>query len=194
MHPGGGIVERMAFSVLFVCTGNICRSPIAERLLRARVADRAPVVAASAGIRGLPEHPIDGSCALALRELGGDPGGHVSRRLSQQLIAGADLILTAETAHLSEIVQSEPLAFRRIFTMREFGRLGSGLVALPPTPAVLRTRVVEIGARRGSAPPAGADEDDIADPFGASLRVVRACARQIAEAVDECLLALGLPP
>jgi len=138
----------VTFSVLFVCTGNICRSPMAERLFRARVDPAVPITAASAGTAGLPDWPMDAPSALALREFGGDPEGHAGRRLTETMVADADLILTAETTHRSVIVQADPPAFRRAFTLREFGRLGAALGPLgaPVTVDALRERVGEVDA------------------------------------------------
>ena len=185
--------RRVPFRVLFVCTGNICRSPVAERLFVARVAEPS-ILAASAGMRGLSGYPIDASSAYALQELGIDPAGHVAQRVTAELTAAADLILTAETAHRSGLVQSEPRLFRRTFTLREFARLGAefGPLESPWSIATLTSRVAEIAGQRGrvESPVAGADE--IADPFGGSLDVARACVREIADAVDRVIAALGL--
>lgn len=184
----------MTFSVLFVCTGNLCRSPIAERLFRARIDPRAPVNAASAGTAGVAGHPIDGPSAVALRELGGDPDNHVARELTDAMIEAADLILTAETGHRSLIVQADPLSFRRVFTLREFGRLGGSLPhpAGPVGADALVARVAEIAGQRGNADPGEPGDDDIADPFGASLKVARGAAAEVAVAVDAVIDALGL--
>lgn len=184
----------MTFTVLFVCTGNICRSPTAQRLLRARLDGSAPISAASAGVAALVGYPMDAASATALRELGADPDGHVGVQLTPRVIAGADLILTAEAAHRSVVLQSDPLAFRRVFMLREFGRLGTGLGPLdgPATAALLRDRVGEVADRRGQTEPAAPGADDIADPFGAPLKVARACGLQVAEAVDATIAALGL--
>ena len=180
--------------MLFVCTGNICRSPIAERLFRARIDATAPVVVASAGTAGLDGYPMDAPSALALRELGGNPDGHVARRLTPAMVARADLILAATTQHRSVIVQSDPPAFRRTFTLREFARLSAtlGLGARPVATDALVMRVEEVAHRRGLADPAAPGADDIADPFGAPLKAARQCAEQISSALDAVIGSLGL--
>lgn len=184
----------MSFSVLFVCTGNICRSPMAERLLIARLPVGAPVEVTSAGTMALVGRGIDPPSAQLLRELGGSSDGHAAKRLTVPLVSAADLILTAETAHRAAVVQADPLAFRRTFTMREFGRLGR---ELPPLPApvsseALRTRVAEVSGQRGHVEPAEPDADEIGDPFRAALKIARQRADQVAEAVDAIISALGL--
>lgn len=184
----------MAFRILLVCTGNICRSPLAERLLTARLRGRNSVAVASAGTAALVGWGMDGPSARALRELGGNPDGHVARRLTAEMVTGADLVLTAETAHRPVVVQFEPLAFRRTFTMREFARLGAGLppLAPPPDDETLRARVAEVAAQRGHAEPAEPGGNDIGDPFGAPIDAARQAAAQVSAAMDGVLAALGL--
>ena len=185
------------FSVLLVCTGNICRSPVAERLLLDRVPPAAPVVVSSAGTHGLDGWPIDGPSALALREMGVDPDGHHARRLTPGMVADTDLVLTAESSHRSTILRAEPLHFRRVFTLLEFGRLGTGLGPLDTVNVEsLRERVAQVADRRGDAdaghPPEATGADEIGDPYGARIEVARACAQRIAVGVDAALDALGL--
>jgi len=184
----------MTFCILFVCTGNICRSPMAELLFRARTDPMLPMRTASAGTSGLDGWAMDAPSALVLRELGGDGAGHSAQRLTPELVAESDLILTAETAHREVITGAHPLAATHTFTLREFGRLGAGLGTLSrsPTPEDLRTRVRQVGGLRAVAAPVKRGRDDIGDPYGASLGHVRTCGAQIAAAIDAVIDALGL--
>lgn len=167
---------------------------MAERLLLARSAATPALGTASAGTMALVGYPMDETAAAALSELGVDPTGHAGRRLTAGLVAEADLILCAEAMHRSVVLRLDPMAFRRTFTLREFGRLGAGLVR--PTRLLevdeLTDRVYEVAARRGSVPVVDPGEDDIADPIGRPLPVHRECARQIAAAVDAVVDILGL--
>lgn len=185
----------MGFEVLFVCTGNICRSPSAERLLAARLRPGLPVTVGSAGTGALVGRGIDEPTALALRRRGADPDHHRARLLTRELLAGAGLILSAESAHRSAIMQAEPISFRRTFTIREFGRLGAGLPPLPApvTADALHDRVAEVAGRRGRVEvPVDPGADDIGDPFGAGLAVAADTVARVAAAVDAVLGALGL--
>lgn len=165
---------------------------MAERLFTARIDPARSVSASSAGTSGVTGHPMDTPAAQVLREWGGDSEGHVARRLDPAMITESDLILTFESSHRSAVVRADPMAFRRVFTLGEFGRLGAGLTPLPMTATEdqLRARVLEVAAQRGLAP--ASEMDEIGDPFGASLKVMRACGEQITGAVDGAVAVLGL--
>jgi protein-tyrosine phosphatase len=184
------------FAVLFVCTGNICRSPLGEHLLRSRLDASVPIRVFSAGTAAVVGMGIDGPSALALQDFGVDGDGHVAQQLTADHIKGADLVLTAESVHRSAIVRADPLTFRKTFTMREFGRLGSALLHIdgPLTVERLRARVADVAGQRGwvEAPAPGADE--VGDPFGAPLEMARQTATTISVAVDAIVSALGLSP
>jgi protein-tyrosine phosphatase len=181
---GTDVSER----VLFVCTANICRSPMAQRLFEARLPDDVHIDAASAGIRALTGHAMDAPSATVLRELGGDPAGHVAVQLTPTLVDDAALILTATSEHRADILREQPGAMRHTYTLREFARLGAGVAHDPDRS--LRETVLQVAAQRGlGVAEPGADE--IGDPFGASLAVVRHCGQQISDAVDAVLRVLG---
>lgn len=95
----------MFHSILVVCTGNICRSPIGERLLRQQLPGRQVT---SAGIFGLEGRPADASAqAVALRH-GLSLEGHVARRVTCSLLQQSDLILVMEPEHLRFIATMAP--------------------------------------------------------------------------------------
>jgi protein-tyrosine phosphatase len=110
------------------------------------------------------------------------------------MITEAGLVLTAETHHRSVILQAHPLEMRKVFTLREFGRLGKALGPLADTESVdsLLRRVEEVAACRGFAEAPSAGDDDIQDPMGASLETARLRAADISSAVDAVIRALGL--
>ncbi|MBN9619912.1 MAG: hypothetical protein J0H43_09295, partial [Actinobacteria bacterium] len=139
-------------------------------------------------------HAMDAASALVLRELGGDPTGHVARQLLPEMVAGADLILTSDSENRSVVVRANPLAMRRIFTMREFARLGSGLgpLGVAPTVDALRVRIGDVAGQRGLVEAAEPGGDEIGDPFGAPLPEVQRCGQQVSAAVDGIVAALGL--
>lgn len=182
----------MPFAVLVVCTGNVCRSPAAERLLAPLVPPE--IAVSSAGLRALAARGIDGPTALALRERGIDPDGHVARQFTAALLAASDLVLTAEAAQRNAILHDAPTAMHRTFTLREFGRLGAGLPPLDPpvTAEALRERVHRVAAQRGAVPAPAPGADDVGDPFGAPLAVARATLTQLVTSVDGVVAALGL--
>src|SRR5690606_28717957 len=100
------IVAAIMFkSILVVCTGNVCRSPIGERLLRQHLPDR---YIASAGIFGLEGCPADDSAQDVAWRHGISLDGHVARRLTRNLMQGSDLILVMEPEHLRFIAAMAP--------------------------------------------------------------------------------------
>jgi protein-tyrosine-phosphatase len=94
--------------VLVVCVGNICRSPMAEALLRARLGHRPRFDVSSAGISALVGHPADEQAVALMKERGIDIGPHRARQLTPQLAAGADLILVMESGHERAVYSIAP--------------------------------------------------------------------------------------
>lgn len=169
--PGG---ER--FRILFVCTGNICRSPTAEILARhllvgrlgGREAARFDVGSAGIGaVAGHPMHPL-ARAQLAPWGLDGERSERfVARQISPSIVAGADLVLGASPRHRSAVLEEFPELLAVTFSLREFARLAAPVpVETLPADVVHRARVVVDRARnlRGRVPPP--DDDRIPDPMG----------------------------
>jgi protein-tyrosine phosphatase len=169
--------------VLVVCTGNVCRSPIAEGLLRAAFLERlgggAPEVG-SAGTMGWEGSGADPNSVAAAAERGVDISGHVARALSTAALASADLVLAMSSEHALAVVREAPEAASRTFTLKELVRL---LEALPEPAARqdLVARVAAADALRTDGFAGNPDDLDVADPLGMPLQSFRAVAWELEE-------------
>lgn len=181
--------------IFAVCTGNICRSPLAEQLLRARLADY-PVVVESAGTRGRPAAMTPDAQRLAemYGALPGDADEHRARYLTEQLLKTPDLILAMGRDHRRAIVELVPAKVQVTFTIRELARLvqfasHEDLVAAavgPDANARLRGILRHLSSLRGRVPPpVDVLDDDVVDPFGRSWATYQLSATQLVPAVDE---------
>jgi len=164
------------FEVLFVCTGNMYRSPIAERLLAVHlgaVGDSLRI--GSAGTMARPGAPMSPRSAAVIEELGGSSGEFTARRLTAELVGSADLVLGLAREHREAAVRLRPTALRRCFTLEEFARLTHGRCA---EGGPLRL-VAEAAAARGRTAPVDPDSEDVEDPDGRPLAELHACAVRI---------------
>jgi protein-tyrosine phosphatase len=168
------------FTVLHVCMGNICRSPMAERLLARQVreivgdAGEALLHSHSAGTGGWHAgEAMNPPAARQVRARGGDDSGFAARRLRSEHIDAADLVLTATADQSLYVTALRPDAAARTFVLGEFGRLLaavdlSGLPAVAPTPQAVYARGVALVAAvddlRGQKP--SLPGDDLDDPWG----------------------------
>lgn len=108
-------------TVLFVCTGNTCRSPMAAALFRHRIGDDAEWQALSAGLYAASGCPATENAIEAMHELGIDLSAHRSQPLSAELVEDADMIVAMTAAHRFHILEDFPEVGNRVFLIKSFG-------------------------------------------------------------------------
>jgi protein-tyrosine phosphatase len=177
-------------NVLTVCLGNVCRSPLAERLLddRLRAAgagDR--FLVSSAGVIAMAGHEMEPNAAEQLVRLGGDPAGFVARQLRASHVNDAGLVLTATVEVRRRVLEEAPGALRRTFTLREFAALVSE--GDPSLRGDAKALIADAAHRRSTV---GQRDLDIPDPMGRSVIVHAEAAQLIDEAVAEIAKALAV--
>ncbi|GAB3248780.1 adenylyl-sulfate kinase [Nocardioides dilutus] len=170
------------FHVLFVCTANICRSASLEAMARHAAGDDTDLVFSSAGTHGWTDHGVEDAMRAALpADL--DTAEFRSRPLTRQIVEEADLVLTAETAHRSFILDDQPQLFRKVFTLGQFAE------AVAKAPAGLtRYQLLEhVATTRGHADPGL----DVPDPYRRGPAAAAACVTRLDELLRAVLPALS---
>jgi protein-tyrosine phosphatase len=115
--------------ILTVCTGNICRSPVAERLLQAGLDQVLPggFQVRSAGTHAMVGDPIQPPSAEIVRTYGGTAQGFAARQLTAKILRETDIVLTMTSKHRGEVLQLDASLLKRTFTIREFARMVEAL-------------------------------------------------------------------
>ncbi|HEX9225195.1 MAG TPA: low molecular weight phosphatase family protein [Arthrobacter sp.] len=159
--------------ILTVCTGNICRSPVAERLLQTGLdqVQSGAFVVSSAGTRAMVGDPIQPPSADIIRTYGGTPDGFAARLLTPKILRESDLVLAMTAKHRGAVMQMDASLLKRTFTIREFARMLQVLEQRDAPSAVvdLPTFWRELPARAASvrhlALAAEAADNDVVDPY-----------------------------
>lgn len=109
--------------ILTVCTGNICRSPVAEYLLRHElIAAGRAIEVQSAGIGALANHPADDAALAFTEQLGVSMAPHRARQIAQSHTRWADLILVMQKHHLDYVVALDPTARGKTFLLGHWSK------------------------------------------------------------------------
>lgn len=179
------------FTVLFVCTGNICRSALAERLGRAFLdellgGDATAIRLVSAGTRAVVGSAMHPDSALVLRGLGAEPADFRARQYEGAMAAEADLVLTMTRGHRRDVLHGAPRALARTFTLREAARLLELLGDVGPEGGDFRQRAGNLVAGMAAARSRrqSGQDDDVRDPIGLPVEVHE----EVGEVIVEALL------
>ncbi|MGR8008268.1 arsenate reductase/protein-tyrosine-phosphatase family protein [Streptomyces hypolithicus] len=207
---GRGIAEGSTsdtFRILHVSTGNVCRSPITERLTRHALTDRlgerlaCGLVVESAGTWGHEGAPMEANAAAVLADFGADAAGFTGRELLDEHVIRADLVLTATRDHRAQVISMGHSAGLRTFTLKEFTRLVRAIdPATLPDPVqdgvVERARALvrAAAALRGWLLAPSVEADEVYDPYGAPITFFRSVGDEIHTALDPVVTALTGTP
>src|SRR5438477_302935 len=144
-------------TILFVCTGNVCRSPMAEGIFRHAVKGRGNFRVRSAGVGAIEGQPPSAYAVRALKELGIDISQQRSRMLTADVVNQADYIFGMTHGHVDAINLLYPQAAEKTFLLREFDE------------------TLDIF------------EKDISDPIGGSFEIYCNCRDQIEQGIASML-------
>ena len=172
------------FSVLFVCTGNICRSPTAEALARRELAryPGVPIQVSSAGSHALEGNPAARRSLLAASARGASLERLAARELTRQRVKAADLVLCMAAEHRPFVLGYDRSAADRTFLLASFARVADQWDWLAASPADLVALAAEHALDR--------DGDDVDDPLGYPAEVYAACAERLDGLVTSVIAAL----
>jgi protein-tyrosine phosphatase len=189
-----------SFEVLHVCLGNICRSPMAERLLAAQVAralgpaaDAIRSVSAGTGDWHIGED-MNPPAARQLRARGADAEGFAARFLTPEMVSSAQLILVAGPEHARQVLEYDPSAAPKTFLLRQFALLAASQGLDTPESTSPQKRLAALAAAaataRGGASPL--DGPELPDPWGRGDAVFATVADLIEEALAPLVHALAV--
>jgi len=150
-------------TILTVCTGNICRSPVAELLLREYL--DVHVAVSSAGTHAMVGHGIPAELLMPLDAARVEGRNHEPRQLTESIARGADLIIAMAGDHRTRIVQESPSALRRTFLLDELAKAARASTPLEGDDAESRLASVPDAIQAIRPELAGMAIEDVPDPY-----------------------------
>lgn len=184
--------------ILFVCTGNTCRSPMAESMMRHLLKEHGiEAEVRSAGVSAWDGTPMSNHAQQVLKDRQMDNPDFSSQLLSDSLVEWADLILTLTAGHKRHVLQLYPSASEKAFTLIEYANLSQDDPSLEEWTGFTAELQLKIAS---GVQPSEADitryyelqqkvpNMDIADPFGGSLQDYRMTAQEIEASIKKIIV------
>jgi protein-tyrosine phosphatase len=159
--------------VVFVCTGNICRSAFAQVSLAARLSGNPGVVVGSAGVMALVDSPMDPPMAAEAVHRGLDPTAHRARQLTGRILKEADIVMVFGPEHVDWIANGYPEHVERVVSLGQ----AAAVLAAQPRRALIRVQDLVTDVRQQR--PEVAEEDWIADPYHQGIEAAERAAERI---------------
>lgn len=181
--------DHSPFRILTVCTGNVCRSPLAERILQSGLDELAPgqFSVESAGLGALHGKGVPSEILDIADHFGVQIRSHKARQLEQDVFGNPDLILTMDRDHRSHLLDQFPQMLARTFTLRELARILPLTDPIPGKDSRIRWKTGISDARFSRFPPDNPTDDDVIDPYRRSNETYRLMAAQIVPAIRSIL-------
>ena len=162
-------MERRVERVLVVCTGNLCRSPMAAALLGELARRREIALWVDSAGTAVGPLPVPNAVVALAAESGFDLTGHRARPVLREDLAVADLVLGAERSHVRELALLEPGVWHRMFTLKELARRGDAIGPRRAGQALGDWLALAAIGRTTSDLQGSSAADDVADPFGGPM-------------------------